>query len=237
MLEQDYDAIFVGTGAPRGRDLPKMPGREEARANIHIGINWLAASPSSIRKRSAKRVIVLGGGNTAMDCCRTSRRLGGEEVKVIVRSPFADMKASPWEKEDAMHEDIPIIDNHVPKSFVVENGQLKGMMFEKVEAVYDEKRQTQTWFRRANRGILSKPTTFSWQSDRKTLSRGSSATSVLNSTNGKCRWWIKRPFNPRIRKSFSAATRLSARKRYHCRRARASGGHFDSTSFAKAKMS
>ncbi|MFI5141859.1 MAG: FAD-dependent oxidoreductase, partial [Bacteroidia bacterium] len=81
--------------------------------------------------------IVLGGGNTAMDCCRTSRRLGGESVKVIVRSPFAEMKASPWEKEDAQHEDIPIIDNHVPKSFVVENGKLKGMTFEKVEAIYE----------------------------------------------------------------------------------------------------
>jgi ferredoxin len=86
-----------------------------------------------------KRVIVLGGGNTAMDCCRTARRVGGDDVKVIVRSPFAEMKASPWEKEDAMHEDIPIIDNHVPKSFVIENGKLAGMMFEKVHAVYDEK--------------------------------------------------------------------------------------------------
>jgi ferredoxin len=55
-----------------------------------------------------------------MDCCRTARRLGGEDVKVIVRSPFASMKASPWEKEDAQHEDIPIIDNHVPKAFVFE---------------------------------------------------------------------------------------------------------------------
>jgi ferredoxin len=80
---------------------------------------------------------VLGGGNTAMDCCRTSRRLGGDDVKVIVRSPFKEMKASPWEKEDAMHEDIPIIDNHVPKTFVIENGKLVGMTFEKVEAVYE----------------------------------------------------------------------------------------------------
>ena len=73
-----------------------------------------------------------------MDCCRTSRRIGGEEVKVVVRSPFEEMKASPWEKEDAMHEDIPILDNHNPKSFVVENGELKGMTFERVEPVYDE---------------------------------------------------------------------------------------------------
>jgi formate dehydrogenase (NADP+) beta subunit len=84
-------------------------------------------------------VIVLGGGNTAMDCCRTSRRLGGEEVKVLVRSPFKEMKASPWEIEDAMHEDIPILENHVPKSFEVRDGRLVGMTFEKVKAVYDEK--------------------------------------------------------------------------------------------------
>jgi len=138
VLEKDYDAIFVGTGAPRGKDLPKLPGRWEAEKNIHIGINWLASVAFEHTKKIGKKVLVIGGGNTAMDCCRTSRRLGGEDVKVVVRSPFANMKASPWEKEDAMHEDIPIIDNHPPKSFVVEDGRLKGMMFEKVAAVYDE---------------------------------------------------------------------------------------------------
>lgn len=138
VIEQDYDAIFVGTGAPRGKDLPNMAGRSEGAANIHIGINWLGSVAFGHIDKIGKKVIVVGGGNTAMDCCRTSRRLGGEDVKVIVRSPFAEMKASPWEKEDAMHEDIPIIDNHPPKSFVVENGKLKGMMFEKVKAVYDE---------------------------------------------------------------------------------------------------
>jgi NADPH-dependent glutamate synthase beta subunit-like oxidoreductase len=120
VLEQDYDAVFVGTGAPRGRDLPDLPGRQEGDANIHIGINWLGSVAFEHTTSIGKRVIVLGGGNTAMDCCRTARRLGGEDVKVIVRSPFATMKASPWEKEDAQHEDIPIIDNHVPKSFVFE---------------------------------------------------------------------------------------------------------------------
>lgn len=138
VIEKEYDAIFIGTGAPRGKDLPKLPGRWEGAANIHIGINWLASVAFGHIDKIGKKVIVVGGGNTAMDCCRTSRRLGGEDVKVIVRSPFADMKASPWEKEDAMHEDIPIIDNHVPMSFVVEDGKLKGMMFEKVEPVYDE---------------------------------------------------------------------------------------------------
>jgi formate dehydrogenase beta subunit len=143
LLNQDYDAIFVGTGAPRGRDLPNLPGRQEGAANIHIGIEWLASVAFEHTQKIGKKVIVLGGGNTAMDCCRTSRRLGGEEVKVLVRSPFAEMKASPWEKEDALHEDIPIIDNHVPKSFVVEEGKLKGVMFEKVSPVYDEKGKRQ----------------------------------------------------------------------------------------------
>jgi formate dehydrogenase (NADP+) beta subunit len=137
ILAQDYHAVFVGTGAPRGREL-KIPGREEGAANIHIGINWLGSVAFEHTNKIGKTVIVLGGGNTAMDCCRTARRLGGEDVKVIVRSPYSTMKASPWEKEDAQHEDIPIIDNHVPKSFVVEDGRLRGVMFEKVEAVFDE---------------------------------------------------------------------------------------------------
>jgi formate dehydrogenase beta subunit len=138
ILDQDYDAVFIGTGAPRGRDLPNLPGRQEGDANIHIGLDWLANVAFGHIEKIGKRVIVLGGGNTAMDCCRTSRRLGGKDVKVIVRSPFADMKASPWEKEDAIHEGIPILDNHVPKEFVIEDGKLTGMIFEKVEAVYME---------------------------------------------------------------------------------------------------
>jgi NADPH-dependent glutamate synthase beta subunit-like oxidoreductase len=137
LLAQGYDAVFVGTGAPRGRDLD-IPGRKEGAANIHIGINWLANVAFEHTHSIGKRVIVLGGGNTAMDCCRTARRLGGEDVKVLVRSPFAEMKASPWEKEDAVHEDIPIIDNHVPVAFVTENGRLTGMTFQKVHAVYDD---------------------------------------------------------------------------------------------------
>ncbi len=139
VIDQDYDAVFVGTGAPKGRDLYELPGRQEGDANIHIGIEWLASVAFEHTHAIGKKVIVLGGGNTAMDCCRTSRRLGGTEVKVVVRSPFNEMRASPWEIEDAMHEDIPILDCHVPKSFVVENGKLKGMMFEKVVAKYDDK--------------------------------------------------------------------------------------------------
>jgi NADPH-dependent glutamate synthase beta subunit-like oxidoreductase len=137
ILGKGYDAVFVGTGAPRGRDLI-LPGREEAGKNVHVGIEWLASVAFEHTHKIGKKVIVLGGGNTAMDCCRTSRRLGGDEVKVVVRSPFAEMKASPWEIEDAMHEDIPIFENHVPKAYVIENGKLVGMTFEKVKAVYDD---------------------------------------------------------------------------------------------------
>ena len=137
VIDKDYDVVFVGTGAPRGRNL-SIPGRDEAAAHIHIGIDWLQSVAYEHTSSIGKNVIVLGGGNTAMDCCRTARRLGGEHVKVLVRSPFKEMKASPWEKEDAMHEDIPILDNHVPVSFVHENGRLTGMMFEIVHAVYDD---------------------------------------------------------------------------------------------------
>lgn len=143
VLEQDYDAVFVGTGAPRGRDLPNLPGRKDGAEHIHIGIDWLGSVAFGHTHSIGKRVIVLGGGNTAMDCCRTSRRLGGEEVKVVVRSPFATMKASPWEKEDAIHEDIRIFDNHVPLRFEVENGKLTGLTFEKVHPVYDEEGKRQ----------------------------------------------------------------------------------------------
>ena len=116
LLTEGYDAMFVGTGAPRGRDLD-IPGRHEAAANIHIGIDWLASVSFGHIDKIGKRVIVLGGGNTAMDCCRTSRRLGGEDVQVVVRCGFDEMKASPWEKEDAMHEGIPIHNYLVPKAF------------------------------------------------------------------------------------------------------------------------
>jgi len=140
LLAEDYDAVFVGSGAPRGRDLD-VPGRQEAAANIHIGIDWLSSVSFGHITSIGKRVIVLGGGNTAMDCCRSSRRLGGEDVKVIVRSGFDEMKASPWEKEDAMHEDIPILNFLVPREFVHRDGKLIGMNFEKVKAEYDDKKR------------------------------------------------------------------------------------------------
>src|SRR5207237_3009247 len=113
--------------------------RNGGAKNLHTGIGWLSAVSFGHTSKIGKRVIVLGGGNTAMDCCRTSKRLGGEDVKVIVRSGFEEMKASPWEKEDAQHEGIPILNFMVPKSFVVTNNRLTGMKFEKVKAVYDAK--------------------------------------------------------------------------------------------------
>ena len=137
LLNEHWDAVFVGCGAPRGRDLA-IPGRTEAAAQVHIGIDWLASVSFGHTTRIAKRVIVLGGGNTAMDCCRSAKRLGGEDVKVIVRSPFDEMKASPWEKEDAAHESIPILDCLVPKAFLHDGaGRLTGMSFDKVRAQRD----------------------------------------------------------------------------------------------------
>ena len=138
LMAEGYDAIFVGSGAPRGRDLD-VPGRKEGAKHIHIGIDWLSSVSFGHVTSIGKRVIVLGGGNTAMDCCRTSKRLGGEDVKVIVRSGFEEMKASPWEKEDAQHEGIPILNYLVPKSFDIKNQKLVGMTFQKVKAVYDDK--------------------------------------------------------------------------------------------------
>ena len=138
IIDKKYDAIFVGSGAPRGRDLPDLPGRNEGYASIHVGIEWLAGVVFDHVEKVKKRVLVLGGGNTAMDCCRTARRLGGDDVKIIVRSPQAEMKASEWEIEDALREDIPIFDNLTPLEFLVEDGKLVGMLFDKVEPQFDK---------------------------------------------------------------------------------------------------
>ncbi len=141
VLDKGYDALFVGTGAPHGKDL-SLPGREEAQANIHIGINWLASVAFEHTEKIGRRVLVIGGGNTAMDCCRTARRLGGTDVRIVVRSPMNELKASPWEIEDAQHEDIPFYPLHSPKAFITVDGKLTGMEFEVVEAQYiDGKRK------------------------------------------------------------------------------------------------
>lgn len=141
LLNEGFDAIFVGTGAPKGKDLD-IPGRQAAAANIHIGIEFLTSVAFGHVERIGRRVVVIGGGNTAMDCCRTALRLGAEDVRVTVRSPRKDMKASDWEIEEAEHEGIPIFDNHNPKEFIVEKGRLTGVRFEKMRAEYaDGKRR------------------------------------------------------------------------------------------------
>ena len=133
-----YDAVFIGTGAPRGRELD-VPGRQEAADHIHIGIDWLSSVAFEHTSRIGRRVVVLGGGNTAMDCCRTARRLGGEQVDVVVRSGFDEMKASEWEIEEAVAEDIPIHNFLVPREFLHDGtGRLTGVRFDHVRREVDE---------------------------------------------------------------------------------------------------
>ncbi|MCI0330546.1 MAG: FAD-dependent oxidoreductase [candidate division Zixibacteria bacterium] len=132
LLEENFDAIFVGSGAPRGKDL-ELTGRAEAAANIHIGIDWLESIAFGHIDKIGERVLIIGVGNTAMDCCRSSRRLGGKDIKVMARRPRGFFKASPWELEDAEEEGIEIVINHSPKRFVLENGKLAGMEFERLE--------------------------------------------------------------------------------------------------------
>jgi len=140
VLDEGFDAVFVGTGAPKGKDLD-VKGRKEAAANIHVGINWLTSVAFEHVQRIGRRVVVIGGGNTAMDCCRTALRLGAESVTVTVRSPRKDMKASDWEIEEAEHEGIPILDNHNPKEFVLEGGRLAAVRFERMRAEYKDGRR------------------------------------------------------------------------------------------------
>jgi NADPH-dependent glutamate synthase beta subunit-like oxidoreductase len=134
LLQEGFDAVFIGTGAPKGKDL-NIPGRTQARANVHIGIDWLTSVAFEHVHTIGRRVVIIGGGNTAMDCCRTALRLGGMDVRVTVRSPRRVMKASPWEIEDAEHEGIPIFDNHSPKEFLLDKGRLAGVRFQKMREV------------------------------------------------------------------------------------------------------
>jgi NADPH-dependent glutamate synthase beta subunit-like oxidoreductase len=141
LLADGYDAVFVGTGAPRGKDL-EIPGRQEAATNIHIGIDWLESIAFGHVDKIGRRVLIIGVGNTAMDCCRSSRRLGGTDIKVMARRPRGFFKASPWELEDAEEEGIEIVINHAPKRFVVENGRLTGMEFEQL--AWDDRARNST---------------------------------------------------------------------------------------------
>jgi NADPH-dependent glutamate synthase beta subunit-like oxidoreductase/ferredoxin len=137
ILDKGYDAVFVGTGAPKAKDL-MIPGRDQAQANIHLGINWLESVAFEHLDSIGSKVIIVGGGNTAMDCCRTAKRIGGKEVSVTVRSTYETMKASPWEKDDTLAEGIPILANHSPREFILENGKLVAMTFNIVASSYDE---------------------------------------------------------------------------------------------------
>jgi len=134
LLDEGYDAVFVGSGAPRGKEL-NLPGRhdEDGDSHIHIGIDWLESIAFEHVDSIGERVLIIGVGNTAMDCCRSSRRLGGKDIKVMARRPRPFFKASPWELEDAEEEGVEILINHAPKRFVVEDGRLKGMEFERLE--------------------------------------------------------------------------------------------------------
>ncbi len=138
LLAEGYDAIFVGTGAPRGKELD-IPGRKEAAANIHIGIDWLEAIAFGHVDKIGEKVLIIGVGNTAMDCCRSSARLGGKDIKVMARKPRKYFKASPWELDDAEEEQVQIVVNHEPKRFVLENGRLKGVEFQRYESAEDAK--------------------------------------------------------------------------------------------------
>jgi len=143
LLDQGYDAIFIGSGAPKGKEL-KIPGRDEGKDNIHIGIEWLESVAFKHTESIGRKVLIIGVGNTAMDCCRTSLRLGADDVKVMARKPRDFFKASDWELEDAEEEQVEIVINRSPKEFVVEDGRLKGMVFEVMEYQIDNGRITET---------------------------------------------------------------------------------------------
>jgi formate dehydrogenase (NADP+) beta subunit len=132
LTEGGFDAVFVGSGAPKGKEL-RLPGRDEGAANVHIGITWLESVAFGHIDQVGRRVLIIGVGNTAMDCCRTSLRLGAESVKVMARKPRGFFRASEWELEDAEEESVAIVVNRSPKAFVIENGRLTGMRFDKME--------------------------------------------------------------------------------------------------------
>jgi NADPH-dependent glutamate synthase beta subunit-like oxidoreductase len=143
LLAEGYDAIFVGSGAPRGKNLD-IPGRYDAPDNVHIGIDWLESVAFGHTTKIGERVLIIGVGNTAMDCCRTSRRVGGKDIKVMARKPRPYFKASPWELEDAEEEEVQIVVDHEPVRFVVSDGRLQGMEFQRYESKMEGGKLVQT---------------------------------------------------------------------------------------------
>ncbi len=209
LLDQGFDAVFVGSGAPRGKEL-ELPGRHDTD-HIYIGIDWLESVAFGHTNSIEENVLVIGVGNTAMDCCRTSKRIGGSNVKVMARKSKPYFKASPWELEDAEEELVDIMENHSPTEFVVEDGVLKGMNFDIVEWHPDENgrlkaKKLDDVFLPADAVILAigQETAFPWIED--DVGPGSS------STNGARRSSTRRRSCRRARASSSAATRRGGRR-------------------------
>ena len=180
-----FDAVFVGAGAPKGKEL-KLPGRAEGAANIHIGITWLESVAFEHIKSIGEKVLIIGVGNTAMDCCRTSLRLGAKNVKVMARKPRQFFKASAWELEDAEEEHVKIIINRSPKAFVHRERQAEGHDFRR-DRIRHRRARAASPRNASSARNSSKPTTSSSPSARKTPSPGSSAISASSSTSGMCR--------------------------------------------------
>jgi formate dehydrogenase (NADP+) beta subunit len=205
VLEEGWDAVFIGSGAPRGKEL-ELPGRHDSD-RVHIGIAWLQSIAFGHVERIEPRVLVIGVGNTAMDCCRSALRLGATDVKVIARRSRPHFKASPWELEDAEEEGVEIVENHAPKRFLVEDGVLVGMEFDRVEwSAGEDGRETsrtlETVVIPCDDVILAigQEAAFPWIEP----------TSGSSWTAGGRRWWTAPPGRPPSRASSWAATRRGA---------------------------
>jgi formate dehydrogenase (NADP+) beta subunit len=135
---REYDAVFIGSGAPKGKEL-KIPGRSDSE-RVHIGIDWLHSIAFGHTDKIGERVLIIGVGNTAMDCCRSSLRLGAKDVKVMARKSRRFFKASEWELEDAELEGVEIVVNHSPKAILASGGKVTGMLFELLEYDFEGER-------------------------------------------------------------------------------------------------
>ena len=225
----EFDAVFVGSGAPKGKELD-IPGRHDTD-QIFIGIEWLESIHFGHVDSVGKRVLIIGVGNTAMDCCRSAKRLGATDVKVIARKTRKYFKASPWELEDAEEEGVEILENLQPVRFVIENGMLTGMEFDKFKSVETDKR-AEAGSRSAARSSRATPSC--WRSARTTRFRSSSATSGSSSASGTCRSSTRRRSCRRGRACSSAATRRSARRTSSGRSSTATRRRSRSTTTARA---